>query len=328
MIYYLIRDAENHQIIKLEPPWVELILDKYISDNSLLVCDTVIDYFLDNYKQFDLSKYSCVVFNLSVNPVTVEYFLPKIHSTTISIKYHILTGLFNQFQHETTANFFPFWAVWSSLQATGLSPKDRSNKISCLNGTPWIHRKLTYIALSKKSYFNDIVFTFGNRPYHNSFGDIVLSDSEITAFNQLADNVCFLESDAITGIDISTSHPAYLDSYVNLVTETTVRASTPMLSEKAFKPILAGQLFVLIASPGAIQFLRDIGIDTFDDIIDHSYDIIQDIRVRIDQALVQIDRLVQMDLKSLFVQIQPRLEQNNNYLRSQEFRNQFKLDFG
>ena len=101
-----------------------------------------------------------------------------------------------------------------------------------------------------------------------------------------------------------------------------------MLSEKTFKPILAGQLFILLASPGAVQFLREIGIDTFDDIIDHSYDDTIDIRSRIQQIVDQVDRLERSDLNTICTSIKPRLRRNSEFLRSQEFRDQFTLNFG
>ena len=146
-------------------------------------------------------------------------------------------------------------------------------------------------------------------------------------FNLLEHTVKFL-TDERNDIDLSIDHPAYQETYVNLVTETNIRRSTPMLSEKTFKPIVAGQLFILIASPGAVQFLRDIGIDTFDDIIDHYYDTVIDPRSRIDLALDQIDQLDHVDLKSIYDQIKPRLIKNSEYFLSQEFRNQFSLNFG
>lgn len=328
MIYYFIRPTENYEIIKLEPPWVEFILESSVPPNSLLVCDTFIDYFLDNYNIFDLSKYSCVIFNLSVNPIPVEEFLSKINQSSIGIKYYILTGLFNRYQNETIAKFFPFWAVWSSLQPPMSTISNRKYKLSCLNGTPWSHRKLSYLALSKKLYFGEMIFTFGHRPYHDVPSIDSLTPGELLEFNQLKDEVCFLDSDATIGIDITINHPAYLDSYVNFVTETTVRNDAPMLSEKSFKPILAKQLMVLFASPGSVDFLRKIGIDMFDDVIDHSYDYIVDTRTRLDQALIQVDRLMLRNLDQLYLELLPRLVKNSQYLLSQEFRDQFSLNFG
>ena len=147
-------------------------------------------------------------------------------------------------------------------------------------------------------------------------------------FSSLPNKVTFLDSDASWDVDISINHPAFTDCYINLVTETNVYNDTPMLSEKTFKPILAGQLFILLASPGAVQFLRDIGIDTFDDVIDHSYDNTTDIRSRIQQISDQVDRLEQLDLNTIYTDIKPRLLRNSEFLRSQEFRDQFSLNFG
>ena len=73
--------------------------------------------------------------------------------------------------------------------------------------------------------------------------------------------------------------------------------------------------------------LQDIGIDTFDDIIDHSYDAVVDHRLRIRQAIDQISHLVSLDQKELYDRIKPRLERNSEYFRSEEFRQQFWLNF-
>ena len=300
MIYWV----QQGQIVELTADYVEHLFSYYVPDESLIIPDEA--------GSVDTSTYKYVIYDCATNPVTVNK--PGL----------ILSGLYNK---PPTAQFFPFWALYMSHRAdTNVNPKQY--KVSCLNGTPWAHRKLTYLALAKKPYFNDIVFSFGNRegyiplPY-----ETILTDIEQQEFDQLEANVAYIDDDTTVGIDLSISHPAY-SAYVNLVTETCVNPVTPMLSEKSFKPILANQLFVLIASPGAIGFLRSIGIAVFDDIIDHGYDTMQDIRVRINQALTQIDRLVQLDLESLFVQLQPRLVQNANYFKSREFRDQFKLNFG
>lgn len=308
MIYWV----QQGQIVELDPQYIEYLFSYYVPDGSLIIPDGA--------DSVDTSAFKHVIYDCATNPIT-----------SIKSK-HVLSGLFNK---PTGTQFFPFWAVWMSkpwapampMPNHKFSQHPKKYKLSCLNGTPWEHRKLVYLELSNKEYFDQTVFTFAQRNDYIA-NSTLLSNPELDKFTSLPQSKTFLAGDATAGIDLSINHPAYLETYINLVTETTVSASTPMLSEKTFKPIVAGQLFVLIASPGAIQFLRDIGIDTFDDVIDHSYDLEVDIRKRILLALNQIDHLVSLDLESIYNQIKPRLQRNSEYFLSQEFRDQFKLDFG
>jgi hypothetical protein len=309
MIYWV----QQGEIVELPSEYIEYLFNYYVPDGSLIIPDGV--------DPVDTSSFRYVIYDCATNPIDVS------NKTG-----YVLSGLYNK---PATAQFFPFWAVWMSKPWAPAMPMPnhtfsnypKKYKVSCLNGTPWEHRKLVYLELSKKDYFDQMVFTFAQRDDYVSTNKL-LTDTESIEFTNLVQPVTFVDNDAVVGIDLSINHPAYLETYVNLVTETTVSSHTPMLSEKTFKPIVAGQLFVLVASPGAVQFLRDIGIDTFDDIIDHSYDSVVDIRQRIQLALIQMDRLVEMDLGTLYNQIKPRLKRNSEYFLSQEFRDQFKLNFG
>jgi hypothetical protein len=323
VIYHI----QDNQAVELRSNYIEYLFSSYVPDQSLIVSD---GQSLDTAIPDDI-KY--LVFNDATNPLDAAQHLNQIAT---DLPFCILSGSYPYFKNPIPQiKFFPFWAVWMSDPYSGLmrmrphkfSSLPKRYNISCLNGTAWEHRQLVYLELSRRDYFKDLVFTFGNRDTYSNINERLMLDQELDEFAQLPKTVAFIPSDAEKEIDVSINHPAYLETYVNLVTETTVKASTPMLSEKTFKPIIAGQLFVLVASPGAIQFLRDVGIDTFDDIIDHSYDSILDTRTRILSALVQVDRLSQMDLKELYNQIKPRLERNSDYFLSQEFRNQFLLRF-
>lgn len=299
-------------MVPLVDTCVEALYKKYLPDNSLLVLDGA------DIKNIKPKDYSMIVYDLATNPIDVDNFTPSVPGELVS-------GLLTK---PTQAYFFPFWAVFMSYNTQGFSYANKNYKISCLNGTTWNHRKLVYLHLTTRPYFKDVVFSFGNRPpYNPSFRDIPLTLQEQETYSNLPQNVSFQHEQSLD-IDLSISHPAYQESYLNVVTETTVSNITPMLSEKTFKPIIAGQLFVLVASPGAVKFLREIGIDTFDDIINHSYDIEQDVRKRIDQALTEVDRLEKLDLSGIYQQIKPRLIKNSLYFCSEEFRSQFPLNFG
>lgn len=322
----MIYQIKNGSIVEIDPVMssVEKFYENFVPDQSLIIFDGVT---LNNLEI--PSGITYLIYDKATNPVDINHYITELDLLDNSF---IVTGLYHFHKNphpNPKIKFFPFWAVWMSYQNYQFSSDLKKYKISCLNGIPREHRKLVYLMLREKDYFKDMIFTFGHRPgLHQNFeNNWHLSEQEQTLFECLPQNVEFLPSDR-DGIDITTYHPAFQETYVNLVTETTVRADTPMLSEKTFKPIATGQLFVLIASPGAIQFLRDIGFDTFDDIIDHGYDQITDIRKRIELALVQIDNLAQMDLESIYETIKPRLLKNSQYLRSNAFRNQFILNFG
>jgi hypothetical protein len=325
LIYHIL----NNQIVELTADYIEYIYSKYIPTGSLLVTN---GQSLDNI--VIPSEVTHIVFDDASNPIDV---IQHLDSININRPFSVVSGLYHLHQRpDPRIQFFPFWTVWMSspvgrymsMPTHHFSEKTKKYKFSCLNGTYWNHRILTYLKLTNKSYFKDMIFTFGNRPYHDdNLNELRLTENEKQQFNLLEHTVKFL-TDERNDIDLSIDHPAYQETYVNLVTETNIRRSTPMLSEKTFKPIVAGQLFILIASPGAVQFLRDIGIDTFDDIIDHYYDTVIDPRSRIDLALDQIDQLDHVDLKSIYDQIRPRLIKNSEYFLSQEFRNQFSLNFG
>ena len=325
MIYKI---GYQREISELTSNFIEGLYNKYVPDNSLIVFDSI-DY------DIDVPDYvSHVIFDAATNPVDIDQLLTNIKLD----KFHVITGLYSWYKKQSSdprIKFFPFWAVWSSAPHTGILDMrnhrfqdcQKKYKVSCLNGSNWNHRKLTYIELSKKSYFNDIIFSFKNRPVAHDVGTgLNLNIEDNDQFSRLSPEVKFV-SDDTDGIDLTIDHAAYRETYINLVTETTISSLTPMLSEKTFKPIVAGQLFVLIAGPGAVQFLRDIGIDTFDDIIDHSYDTETDDRTRIYSAIQQIDRLISMDLADIYNQIKPRLLRNSEYLKSDEFIQQFPLTF-
>jgi hypothetical protein len=327
MIYRL----EDDQIVEFNDQYVEYFYSYFIPTNCLIVHDFA------RLKNIELPAYILYVIIDCTNPVNVEQMLSR--EIYLSKPYYVLSGLYKYHKsipENSKIQFFPFWVLWASSPyapaiadlTNTFSNVPKKYKVSCLNGTQWEHRKLTYLLLSERDYFNDMVFTFNQRPHHGILTEeLSLTIEETDKFQRLPPEVAFVNTDNVIGIDLSINHPAYQEAYINLVTETTVNNLTPMLSEKTFKPIIAGQLFVLIASPGAIQFLRDIGIDTFDDIIDHSYDQIEDTKIRIQRAVEEVDRLVKLDLTKLYDQLRIRLIKNSVYYRSPEFRSQFKLNF-
>jgi hypothetical protein len=68
----------------------------------------------------------------------------------------------------------------------------------------------------------------------------------------------------------------YSTTEIEIVLETLFDDDRLHLTEKSLRPIACGQPFILAATHGSLQYLRDYGFKTFDTVWDESYDMIQD----------------------------------------------------
>ena len=111
----------------------------------------------------------------------------------------------------------------------------------------------------------------------------------------------------------------YLNSYVEFVSETSFNEKSFNITEKTLHFIYGCNYPIMISSPGVVKFLREMGIDMFDDIIDHSYDDIEDPCDRIVQAINKNIKILTMDLNSLRKQWENdkyRMEQNIKFVQT------------
>ena len=78
-------------------------------------------------------------------------------------------------------------------------------------------------------------------------------------------------------------------SYENLGDLTSI--AVPGITEKTYKTILNCQMPIFLSSAHTVYYYRLMGFDAFDDIIDHSYDLIEDPVLRIEAVAREIERL-------------------------------------
>jgi len=115
-------------------------------------------------------------------------------------------------------------------------------------------------------------------------------------------------------------HPAYSDSLLNIVTESTVSDDSICLSEKICKPLRSQQLFTLVGDKDAMSLLRTMGFDCFDqDLGNHDYDKKPNWTHRADSMLALIDQKYQ-HLDQIYQHNRSGLEHNQRWFCSGEFR--------
>lgn len=152
---------------------------------------------------------------------------------------------------------------------------------------------------------------------------------EIDSFENLRSNTYkFLEHCPFTADNLnSDQHNLYAttvaehfeDSYLNIVLETHLdvdQSNGVFLTEKTFKPIKNCQPFVIFGGAGSVEQLRRMGYQTFDHVIDHSYDKVINNTQRWDLACQEVERLMQLDLHSVYQQCQDDLEHNQRLFLS------------
>jgi hypothetical protein len=85
---------------------------------------------------------------------------------------------------------------------------------------------------------------------------------------------------------------SYKNSYFNITTETEFDTTEIHVTEKSFKPFVAFQFPLILASPGHIHEIRKrYDFDWFDDVIDHSYDLEKDHKLRLLKFVEEIKKI-------------------------------------
>jgi hypothetical protein len=103
------------------------------------------------------------------------------------------------------------------------------------------------------------------------------------------------------------------DSYLNVILETHLdcdQSNGVFLTEKTFKPIKHSQPFIIFGAVGTIARLQQMGYRTFDHVINHSYDSVEDNTQRWDMACREFERLMSVDLHQMYIDCQQDLQHN------------------
>lgn len=92
-----------------------------------------------------------------------------------------------------------------------------------------------------------------------------------------------------------------------------------MLDEKLTKPIICRRPFIVIGPQGYLAHLRDLGLQTFDPVIDESYDQIENDQERWNRAFDSLDKLSLQNPQSVYDRLRKRLQHNRKLAYNSEY---------
>lgn len=225
----------------------------------------------------------------------------------------------------TTLPGIAYWPNWLMLASSFNNPytdnKKRLLSMACRNFDNNRPGKIyTYEQLKNREYFNTILITkfrFSEELEYNL--EEIFKDDLLPILNSFLNDFKSWPIDNNQEGDLELiksmtemNLPVYTDSLFHIVCETTIEET--LLSEKTFKIFRAGQIPVFASAAGTIVHLRDLGFDMFDDIVDHSYDLIKPWTKRIDAMLRTVDAISRLNLEQVLLQTANRRLHNYRLL--------------
>lgn len=249
----------------------------------------------------------------------------------------------------TNSLYCPIWAIlYPSEYITIDYPSqeqcanpNRQYRYSCLNNRFTIdravnlivwekyHRVLTPEHLVTMIYNEDIIKTDPEAREQLALLDKLFAnkdnDYKNIFYNNLLPHFPITNDAAFFNLDpFKVMNDAFLNSNLNVVTEHWHHTQTAFISEKSLKPILAGQFFVNTGSVGTIEAMRELGFDTYDDIIDHSVYLGEsDLFKKMEKIHQYLHSLKDWDWAELYTSTEQRRLNNRNLLVGDQIKNKF-----
>jgi hypothetical protein len=209
-----------------------------------------------------------------------------------------------------------------------------------------IDRKLQYQGLEFTKDFNVYNRAWsGSREYRLKFAEMLIENDLLTStstsfsesdhdhhyLNHVFQNPKFVIKYDLSILEANQSKPCasadyslddYLLSAIDVVLETIFDDTRIHLTEKILRPIACGKPFILVSTPGSLQYLQDYGFETFNEYIDESYDTIQDPLDRL-QHIIKLMKIVsglpKNKKNNLYQQLHAIADRNKKWFWSNDF---------
>jgi len=118
------------------------------------------------------------------------------------------------------------------------------------------------------------------------------------------------------------NHNLYKNSLLSVVTESAYYQPGMFITEKVFKPIVAGHPFIILGQPGILKALRKMGYRTDFHGIDQSYDEIVDPIVRFKYFHLSLEKWIRLSREekiAAIIKSKGAIEHNFNFFKTKDY---------
>lgn len=276
------------------------------------------------YASLDVSQFDLVVF------VDIEFrfqtdLVNWIATTGVTNWLLSMGGLHAGEVLDARTVYVPVWSFnflqWNTPRAD--FPLDRPFLFDCLCGTRRSHRDYVMLALERSGLLNQSIAT-----YRDVFvgGDCTVTPAHVQAefpgqtvlWPYVSPNLD-PEWEVGTTIDHTISGivpwEIYNRTYYSILVETLGYGSTYLMAEKIGKCLFGRRLFVHFGAANWLSTLKSFGFETFDSVLDESYDAQSKIDTRrYKAAFDQVEWLSKQNHPALLQKVRPILDHNHDNL--------------
>ena len=204
--------------------------------------------------------------------------------------------------------FWPtFWFNWAERLCLGNKNQYQTQTYEqfiypfiSLNNKPHDHRCAMIDMITKYDLLDKGIVTWNKTPYSNDAYKFKYYDNSFRG----------LDDDFVNKLDSFLICKEYHQSFLHVIGEATT--TVPFITEKTVLPILYKKPFVTLSNTNFSDYLRKLGFELFDEIIDYSYDTIDNLEERADSMVQNILPLVNENHLTLYKKLRPKLEHNYN----------------
>ena len=236
--------------------------------------------------------------------------------------YWLLPGKVND--REDINSHIIFWGDW--FKTTTLLYKELPNKLSQLTpytikprffdallGVKKPHRDFVYDAVQANNLSDKLIMTYGGTWKDDEFyaKDYFAWEPDCIPLGKLIGTADEVEYCGVyTGLSRVIPIQVFNDTAYSIIAETDHDNTLSFYSEKTAKPMIARRLFIAFTGYRFLHNLREQGFQTFDGIIDESYDSIINDTERYTAAFEQVKWLCTQDQRVIYEKIAPIVEHN------------------
>jgi hypothetical protein len=305
----------------------DLVATNDISSTHLAIFHIPFPYTIEFEQAIDIALIHCdciVILATELHRTTVDFINRYQHS---NIKY-FTCGFINNVNSIQWMDWFintkHFYQKHNLLnQLTPFNTKEKTFDI--LLGATRPHRDFIYNKIINSSLINNSILTYYKVTNLELFtNENFILEPGTTSIASITHTVGKVEYYG-EELHISTIVPIsiYNQTAYSIVAETNFDNDYSFYTEKIVKPIMAERLFIVFSGQYYLRNLRRFGFKTFDNIINETYDTIEDSTTRFEQAIKQMEYLITLPQEEVLQQIREIVQHNKRIMFETNWQEQF-----